>query len=71
MNGTKFFSKPNVSNGYGEIKIYKKSSRLLTFATPFGRFCFKRLPCGINSASEIFQADISEIIEGLEIARDN
>ena len=38
---------------------------------PSGRFCFKRLPYGILSASEIFQADIFEIIEGLEGARNS
>ena len=43
----------------------------MTFATPFVRFCFKLLPYGIISASEIFQADISEIIEGLEGARNS
>ena len=45
--------------------------KLLTFATPFGQFCFKCLPYGILSASEIFQSNIFKIIEGLEGARNS
>ena len=71
MIGARYFSKLDASNGYCQIKIDSESSRLLTFAAPFGRFCFKRLPYGMLSASEIFQADISEIIEGLEGARNS
>ena len=71
MTGAHYFSKLDTSNGYWQIKTDTKSSKLLTFATPFGRFCFKRLPNGILSASEIFQADISKIIEGLEGARNS
>ena len=74
MAGARYFVKLDASNGYWQIKIETESSKLLTFATPFGQFCFKRLPYGILSASEIFQANISEIIEGLEgaiISRDD
>ena len=71
MTGARYFSKLDASNGYWQIKIDTESSKLLTFATPFGKFCFKRLPYGTLSASEIFQADISEIIEGLEDARNS
>ena len=66
LTAARYFVKLDASNGYWQIKIETESSKLLTFATPFGRFCFKRLPYGILSASEIFQANISEIIEGLE-----
>ena len=39
---------------------------LTTFVTPFGRFCFNRLPFGISSAPEIFQRTMSDILEGLD-----
>ena len=71
MTGARYFSKLDASNGYWQIKIDTESSKLLTSTTPFERFCFKRLPNGIFSASEIFQADISEIIKGLEGARNS
>ena len=71
MTGARYFSKLDASNGYWQIKTDTESSKLLTFAAPFGRFCFKRPPYGILSASEIFQADISKIIEGLEGSRNS
>ena len=70
-NFRNYFSKLDGSNGDWQNKIDTESSKLLTFATPFGRFCFKRLSYGILSASEIFQANISKIIEGLEGARNS
>ena len=71
MTGAHNFSKLDASNGYWQIKIDTESSTLLTFATPSGQFCFKCLPYSILSASEIFQADICKIIEGLESARNS
>ena len=61
MTGARYFSKLTPATDIGKLKL----------TTPFGRFCFKRLPYGMLSASEIFQADISEIIEGLEGARNS
>ena len=71
MTGARHFSKLETSSGYWHIKIDTESSKLLTFATPFGRFCLKRLPYGILNASGSFQSDISEIIEGLEGTRNS
>ena len=70
MTSACYFSKLDASNRYWQIKT-DTESKFLTFATPFGRFCFKHLPYSILSASEIFQANISEIIEGLEGARNS
>ena len=71
MHNAKFFTKLDASSGYCQIKVDEESSKLLTFPTPFGRLRFKRLPFGIHSASEVFQQDMEEIIEGCEGARNN
>ena len=71
VTGARYFSKFDASNGYLQIRIDTESSKLLTFATPFGRCCFKCLPYDILSSSEIFQASISETIEGLEDSRNS
>ena len=71
MAGAKYFTKLDASSGYWQIKVDEESSILLTFATPFGRYRFKRLPFGIHSASEIFQQTIAEIIETCEGARNS
>ena len=66
MAGAKYFSKLDASSGYWQLKLDEESSKLLAFHTLFGRYKFKRLPFGVNCASEIFQAEVTEILEGLE-----
>ena len=66
MSGARYFSKLDASQGYWHIKVDEESSRLITFATPFGRYRFKRLPFGIHSASEIFQVEIANLIAGIQ-----
>ena len=65
MAGAKYFTKLDASSGYWQIKVTDESSDLLTFATPWGRFKFLRLPFGIHSASEVFQVEVANIIAGL------
>ena len=71
MSGANYFTKLDASNGYWQIRVDDESSKLLTFATPFGRYRFKRLPYGIHSASEVFQLNVSEIIEDCEGAKNS
>ena len=66
MHGARFFTKLDASNGYWQIPVDHEYSDLLTFATCFGHYKFNRMPYGIHSASEIFQSEISKIIEGID-----
>ena len=43
----------------------EESSFLATFNTPFGRYRWKRMPFGIQSAPEVFQRKMHEVIEEL------
>ena len=62
LSGACFFSKLDASSGYWQIKVDEESSHLLAFGAPLGCYYFKRLPYGINSASEVFQQEITSII---------
>ena len=53
-----------VFQGLGCLK--EGSCELTTFITPFRRYCFRRLPFGITSASEIFMRKMNEVLDGLE-----
>ena len=48
------FSNLDANSGFWQINLAPESRLFTTFITPFGRFCFNRLPMGISSASEYF-----------------
>ena len=66
LNGAKLFSVFDASNGFWQVELDDESSSLTTFNTPFGRYRWKRLPFGINSAPEVWQRKMREHIEGLK-----
>ena len=57
------FSVLDASSGFWQVKVDTSSSKLCTFNTAFGRYMFKRLPFGISSAQDVFQAIMSEMFE--------
>ena len=66
LNCATVFSSLNAASGFWQIPLHPDSCTLTTFITPFGRFCFKRLPFGIYSATEIFQRKMLKNLQGLE-----
>lgn len=59
------FSKLDANSGFWQINLEEESRRLTTFLSPFGRYCFNRLPFGVSSAPEIFQRAMSRLLEGV------
>ena len=59
-------SKVDCSNGYWQVPLGSEASLLTTFATPFGRYKWNRMPFGISSTGEIFQKQLDQIIEDLD-----
>uniref|UniRef100_A0A8C7WXQ6 Gypsy retrotransposon integrase-like protein 1 n=1 Tax=Oryzias sinensis TaxID=183150 RepID=A0A8C7WXQ6_9TELE len=62
----KVFSKLDAKAGYWSIHLDEDSQLLTTFRTPFGRYCWKRLPFGLSVSQDIFQAKMDQILEGLQ-----
>ena len=65
LDGATVFTKLDCNKGFHQIPLAKISQELTTFITPFGRFCYQRLPFGINSGSEIFHREMTNILSGI------
>ena len=66
LAGAAIFSKLDANSGFWQIPLSPESRLLTTFVTPFGRYCFNKLPFGISSAPELFQRRMNSILEGLD-----
>ena len=66
LGQSKIFSKLDANSGFWQMPLDQESRLLTTFITPYGRFCFNRVPFGICSAPEVYQRAISNILEGID-----
>lgn len=73
LSGAKFFSHLDASKAFLMVVLDERSSKLCTFATPFGRFRFLRMPFGLCSASEVFHNAMYKIfcMDGVELFIDD
>ena len=55
LSRAKVFSTVDAKNGFCRVELDDDSSRLTTFNSPLGRFCWRRLPFGLCTAPEEFQ----------------
>ena len=62
LNQAKVSTVCDVKNGFWHIRPDKPSSVLTTFATPYGRYKWNRLPFGVCPAPELFQRKLDECI---------
>ena len=65
LNGAKIVSVFDARIVFWQVELDQVSSRFTTFNTPFGRYCWKRMPFVINSAPEVWQRKMREHAEGL------
>ena len=65
LSGARYFSTLDARSGFWQIPLDEESSTLTTFATPFGRYRFTRMPFGIHSAQEVFHKRLHELFQDL------
>ena len=74
LSSASVFSILDAGQAYYQVKVSEKSSKLLTFNTPFGRYRFLRMPFGIKSAPEVWQRTASQFfgdLDGTEVIMDD
>ena len=65
MDGSKFFSKIDLSNAFLQIPLDEESQKLTVINTPFGLFKYQFLPFGTSVSPGIFQSVINETVKNL------
>ena len=55
LGGKNIFTVVDLKDAFWQVPLTEDSAPLTTFSTPFGRYCFRRMPFGICSASEVMQ----------------
>nr|XP_054760675.1 uncharacterized protein LOC129266939 [Lytechinus pictus] len=63
--GAQYFSKLDAKAGYWSVHLSEECQDLTTFRTPFGRYCFQRLPFGLCTSQDIFQQHIDRIVQNV------
>ena len=66
LTGATMFMKLDANSGFWQVPLAEKSRLFTTFITPFGRYCYNKLPFGISSAPEHFQQRMHSLLEGLQ-----
>jgi hypothetical protein len=66
MKGAKVFSTLDASSAFYQVKLTDDSSVYTTFNTPYGRYCYLKLPYGLCSAPEVFNRCFAEIFGHIE-----
>lgn len=65
-SGANLYTRLVGANTTWQIELDDKSANLLTFSTQFGIFRFKKLPLGIHTADNIFEAEVTKLLRCMD-----
>ena len=65
LNGATVFSKLDLNQGYHQLELDPESRYITTFSTHKRLRRYTRLPFGVTSAAEVFQATIQQILDDI------
>jgi hypothetical protein len=65
MQKAQYFTTLDLSAGYWQIRVHKKSREKTAFVTPQGQFEFLVMPFGLANAPSVFQRLMQKVLAGL------
>ena len=65
LQGVECIHNTGCTIGIWNVKSDDESKLLTTFNTPYGRYCFRRLPFCLISAQDVFQKKVDQTFEDL------
>ncbi|KAL9964255.1 hypothetical protein ACROYT_G027871 [Oculina patagonica] len=65
LTDARVFTTADLALAFWHLELDHESSMLTTFATPYGRYRWLRLPFGLSVSSEIFQKRLHQELDGL------
>ena len=65
LSKARIFSSFDAEDGFYKVSLDEKSSKLITFWTPLGRYSYLRMPFGISLAPEVFESKLQECLADL------
>ncbi len=65
LDEAKIMTLLDLEAGFWQVGVDQESAKLLTFATPWGRFQYNRLPYGISTAAEIFHKAVVDALQDI------
>ena len=65
LEGFQYATSLDLNHGYYHILLSPFSQTLCTIVLPWGKYEYTRLPMGVSSAPDIFQEEMSELMQGL------
>lgn len=74
LSKPRIFSSFDAKDGFYQVSLDEKSSKLNTFWMPLGRYHYLRMPFGIRLALEVFESKLQECLadlHGVKVIRDD
>ena len=65
ITNVKYFTVVDTKNGYWHISLSEENQFFTTFNTPWGKYCFKRLPFGLTCSGDAFQQQLDQVLSGI------
>ena len=67
LNGSTVYSSLDCTSGYHYSTLSPQAHKKCTFATPFGKYEFKKVPFSLSQGPRNFQQLINEVLKGLPL----